>query len=124
MGIPYSVSTPSSELSYFNFSEFHSYCLIFAERQQYEYRFCPQPATPYYGQQGGTGMSNCCDSSTHIFDEHHPLGLPSMQCGLAGEENTTAAELYDHGVEGSELSRGRLGGGENSLKNSLINFER
>eukprot|EP00965_Chrysotila_dentata_P126327 4175119-Pleurochrysis_carterae.AAC.1 len=50
MGIPYSVSTPSSVPSYLNFSEFDLYCLIFAQRQQYEYRFCPQPLTPYHGE--------------------------------------------------------------------------
>eukprot|EP00965_Chrysotila_dentata_P031198 1038341-Pleurochrysis_carterae.AAC.1 len=104
---------------------FDFYCLIFAERrQQYEHRFCPQPLTPYYGK-GGTGMSNCCDSPTHIFDEHHPLAVSYMRCGHAGKENTTIAEAT------VRSRRERLGafprqteGGENSLKNSLINFER
>eukprot|EP00965_Chrysotila_dentata_P173806 5737673-Pleurochrysis_carterae.AAC.1 len=49
-------------------SIFGLYCFIFAERQQYEYLFCPQPVTPYNGE-GGTGMSNCCDSPTHTLNE-------------------------------------------------------
>eukprot|EP00965_Chrysotila_dentata_P062591 2073912-Pleurochrysis_carterae.AAC.1 len=104
MGNPYSVSILSSVLSYLNFYEFDFYCLICAERQQHEYRFCPQPLLPHYGKDGA-GMSNCCDSPTHIFDEHHPLAVSSMRCGLAGKENTTTAELYDRGAKGSELSR-------------------
>eukprot|EP00965_Chrysotila_dentata_P242555 6204932-Pleurochrysis_carterae.AAC.1 len=89
---------------------FDLYCLICTERQQYEYRFCPQPLMPYHGE-GGTGMSNYCDSPTHIFDEHHPLAVPYMRYGLTGKENMTAAELYDHGAKGPELSRGRQEGG-------------
>eukprot|EP00965_Chrysotila_dentata_P096387 3185717-Pleurochrysis_carterae.AAC.3 len=54
---------------------FDSYYLIFAERQQYEYRFCPHTSTPYCTE-GGTGMSNCCDSPKHISDEHHLLTIP------------------------------------------------
>eukprot|EP00965_Chrysotila_dentata_P007890 257162-Pleurochrysis_carterae.AAC.1 len=75
-------------LSCLNFSEFDLYCLIFAERQQYEYRFCPQPLTPYHRE------------------------VPYMRCKLAGKESNTAAELQDHGAHGVELSRSRQGGGE------------
>eukprot|EP00965_Chrysotila_dentata_P204404 6182318-Pleurochrysis_carterae.AAC.1 len=68
-------------LRYFRGSEcpvgnliFDLYCLIVAKPQQYEYRFCPRPLTPYHGE-GGTGMSNCCNSPTHIFDEHYLLAV-------------------------------------------------
>eukprot|EP00965_Chrysotila_dentata_P143422 4738749-Pleurochrysis_carterae.AAC.2 len=61
-------------------------------------------------------MSNCCDSPTHIFDEHHALAVSYMRCGFAGKENTTIAELYNRGVKGFELSRGRRGGRELAQK--------
>eukprot|EP00965_Chrysotila_dentata_P161748 5342175-Pleurochrysis_carterae.AAC.1 len=61
-------------------------------------------------------MSNCCDSPTHIFDEHHPFAVSYMQCGLAGKESNTAAELHDHGAQGSESSRSKRGGGEFAQK--------
>eukprot|EP00965_Chrysotila_dentata_P060455 2003857-Pleurochrysis_carterae.AAC.1 len=38
----------------------------------------PTIFSAYYGKGGRTGMSNCCDSPTHIFDEHHPLPLPHV----------------------------------------------
>eukprot|EP00965_Chrysotila_dentata_P259509 6213586-Pleurochrysis_carterae.AAC.2 len=44
------------------------------------------------------------------------------RCGLAGKGSITAAELYDHGAQGSEPSRAERGGGD-LLKNSLIIFE-
>eukprot|EP00965_Chrysotila_dentata_P243492 6205447-Pleurochrysis_carterae.AAC.3 len=69
-----------------------SYGLIFAEQEQYEYRFRPQPLTPYYGE-GGTGMSNCCDSPMHIFDEHHPLAVSYMEEGDVEELKYTSPRL-------------------------------
>eukprot|EP00965_Chrysotila_dentata_P206561 6183603-Pleurochrysis_carterae.AAC.1 len=56
---------------------FDSYCLIVDEHKQYKYQFLPPPFLPYHGV-GGTVMSKCCDSPTHIFDEHHPFPLPHM----------------------------------------------